>query len=96
MHEVAVVASFAGSCVVFPADRVSEVGNVGQVAVDGPFVEPAGVEAVAGPEGVLVALEMDVDVASEVVVAVLADNHRPDGSETAGFDVHVLVELVEA
>jgi hypothetical protein len=57
------------------ATRLAEVGHGGQLGIDGPPAEPTVVQVVDGLLGVLLLLELDVDVAHEVVAQVVAHVH---------------------
>ena len=66
MNEVAEAAADAAFARVEPATRLAEVGDGGQLAIDGAAGVPARVEAVAGLLRVFFVLEAHVDVADEI------------------------------
>lgn len=93
VHKVAVVASFTRLLVVSPTDRIAEVGDVGQIAVDGAFVVPSGVEIIHGTLCFSWMLVLQVNVASKVVVVIFADDHRSYLPVPARFDVYIFVKV---
>lgn len=66
MNEVAESAAHAAFARVEAAARLAEIGDGGQLAVDGAAGVPARVEAVAGLLRVLFVLEAHVDVPDEI------------------------------
>ena len=75
MHEVAEPGAGALAHLVLPAARLPKVGDGAELRVDGAAAEPAVVEVLDGPLGVLLAPELDVDVANQVVAKVVAHVH---------------------
>lgn len=66
MYEIAEAAPHAAFAAVEPAAGFAEVGDGGELAVDGAGGVPAAVEGVAGLLGGIFVLEARVDVADEI------------------------------
>ncbi len=62
MDEIAEPAPNTAFAAVQPATRFAEIGDGGQLAVDGPRGVPAGVERIAGFLGAVFVFESGVDV----------------------------------
>lgn len=95
VDEVAEAAADAALARVEAAAGLAEVGDGGQLAVDGPRGVPARVEVVAGLLGRLLVLEAGVDVADQVVVVVVAHDELLELAVLAHLAPYVLVEGVE-
>ena len=95
MNEVAEAASHTALAAVEPTARLAEVRHGRELAVDGARGVPARVEGVAGLLRRVFVLEARVDVADQVVVVVVADDHLLDLAVLAHLAPEVLVEGVE-
>ena len=58
-----------------PAASFSEVGDWCELGVDGPPTEPTVVQILHGLVGVLLLLELDVDIADQMISQVVTDVH---------------------
>ena len=58
-----------------PAASFSEVGDWCELGVDGPPTEPTVVQILHGLVGVLLLLELDVDIADQMISQVVTDIH---------------------
>lgn len=95
MDEVAVPAARALALVVLPASGLAEIGHRGELAHDGPARVKATVELAKRHLCVLLAVELGVQVAGQVVAQVAGHVHLLHLSEIAQLGEDVLVELVE-
>lgn len=95
MNEVAEASSDTALATVEPAAGLPKVRDGGELAVYGPSGVPSGVEVVAGLLGVLLVFEAGVDIANEMVVVVVADDHLLNLAVLAHLAVEILVEGVK-
>jgi len=95
VHEVAESGPDALAHLVLAAAGLPEVGDGAELGVDGSAAEPAVVEVLDGSLGVLLAPELDVDVADQMVAQVVANVHLLHLSVLLlGLDETVLEKVV--
>jgi len=95
MHKVAESRPGAFSSLVLPAASLAEIGDGGQLSIDRSSSKPSIVEVVDGLVGILLPLELDVDVADQVVSQIVAHIHLLNLSVfVLAFDEDIFEEVV--
>lgn len=95
VHEIAVSASVAVVLLELAAGGLAEVGDRGEIGYDRATVVEPPLESLQGGGGVVLLLELDVDVADHVVREVVANVEALDLAELAELLEDVLVEVLE-
>lgn len=95
VHEIAVTASVAAVLLELAACGLAEVGDRREIGDDGAAVVEPALERLQGGGGVVLLLELDVDVANHVVGEIVADVEALDLAELAELLKDILVEVLE-
>lgn len=95
VHEIAVPAAIAAVLLKLPASGLAEISDRGEIHDDGAAgVEPP-LQGLEGGAGLLLLLELDINITDHVVSEVIADVEALDLAELAELLEDVLVEVLK-
>lgn len=95
MHEVAVATAGAGVLLVLPAGGFTEVGDRGELAIDGPPGVKAALQAGHSPGCCIFVPELGIDRADHMVGQVVTDVQILDLAMLGKLFEDILIELLQ-